>query len=53
MEHPDIGNIRETFVMSQLQNCNYNVAYSKETNFYVEETYSFEIGGKNKKKKQI
>lgn len=48
----DIGNIRETFFFNQLSKKN-KVKASVKTDFYVNEKYSFEIGGKNKKQKQI
>ncbi|MCD4793651.1 MAG: AAA family ATPase [Bacteroidales bacterium] len=46
------GNIRETFFMNQLSTTE-KVIYSKETDFIVNNKYSFEIGGKNKRQKQI
>ncbi len=46
------GNIRETFFFNQLSKKN-NVNASKNTDFYVNEKYSFEIGGKNKSRKQL
>ncbi|MGB0879311.1 MAG: ATP-binding protein [Polaribacter sp.] len=48
----NIGNIRETFFFNQLSKKN-KVKASAKTDFYVNEKYSFEIGGKNKKQKQI
>ncbi len=48
----DIGNIRETFFFNQL-GYKHNVNASKKADFYVDEKYSFEIGGKSKSKKQI
>lgn len=48
----NIGNIRETFFFNQLSKKN-KVKASVKTDFYVNEKYSFEIGGKNKKQKQI
>lgn len=47
-----IGNVRETFFINQLSTTE-NVLYSKQTDFMVNGKYSFEIGGKNKTKKQI
>jgi len=46
------GNIRETFFFNQLSKKN-KVNASKSTDFYVNEKYSFEIGGKNKSRKQL
>ena len=48
----NIGNMREAFFFNQLSKNN-RVNASKKTDFYVNETYSFEIGGKSKAKKQI
>jgi len=58
---PDIGNVRETFFLNQLnnyyvqKNCldNKGIFASKNADFYVEDRYTFEIGGKNKSFKQI
>lgn len=46
------GNIRETFFHNQLKQ-EHNIAASKGVDFIVDENIHFEIGGKNKKKKQI
>lgn len=51
-EKIEIGNVRETFILNQLKK-KYNVFFSTESDFYVENKYTFEIGGKNKKRKQI
>ena len=51
-EKIEIGNVRETFVLNQLKK-KYEVLFSTESDFYVENKYTFEIGGKNKKRKQI
>lgn len=48
----NIGNARETFFANQLRN-NHLVEISNQTDFIVDKKYSFEIGGKNKKKSQI
>ena len=58
---PEMGNVRETFFMNQLDNYymqkNQNMLkgiYASNTgDFYVEDKYTFEIGGKNKSFKQI
>lgn len=49
---PDTGNMRETFVLSQLQ-VRHRVHWPKQGDFSVDDTWLFEIGGKNKSKKQI
>lgn len=50
-ENAEIGNIRETFFMNQLRVID-RVITSPQSDFMVGER-TFEIGGKNKKKKQI
>jgi predicted AAA+ superfamily ATPase len=58
---PNIGNVRETFFMNQLNNYYSNNASfykpgiysSNDADFYLEEKYTFEIGGKNKNFKQV
>ena len=51
-EKIEIGNIRETFILNQLKK-KHDVFFSIESDFYVDNKYTFEIGGKNKKRKQI
>ena len=48
----NIGNIRETFFFNQISVKN-KVNASKITDFYLNEYYLFEIGGKNKTQNQI
>jgi len=48
----DIGSIRETFFFNQLQQVS-AVYAAKNTDFNVDNRYSFELGGKNKKQLQI
>ena len=58
---PNIGNIRETFFLNQMNNYYNNqnnflksgIYASNKGDFFVEEKYTFEIGGKNKDFKQI
>lgn len=45
------GAIRESFFVSQL--FKHNIRYSKQGDYIVDDKYIFEIGGKNKTKKQI
>ncbi|MFA6137266.1 MAG: AAA family ATPase [Sulfurimonas sp.] len=60
-KEPEIGNIRETFFMNQLDNYYSNrllrnddgIFASDKGDFYCEEKYTFEIGGKNKGFEQI
>ena len=49
---PNIGNIRETFFLNQIKQ-QHRVSYNEKVDFTVNETYWFEIGGKNKGKSQI
>ena len=49
---PNIGNIRETFFYNQVSQ-NHKVNYSEIGDFLIDDKYIFEIGGKQKTKKQI
>lgn len=48
----DKENLRETFFFNQLQ-YNHAVFASRTVDFKVDHTYEFEIGGRNKKQKQL
>ncbi len=48
----NIGNIRETFFLNQIIE-KHNVGYSGQGDFFVDDKYTFEIGGKGKSQKQI
>jgi predicted AAA+ superfamily ATPase len=58
---PELGNIRETFFMNQLTNYylqkrmfdTKGVYIATQVDFYLEEKYTCEVGGKNKTFKQI
>lgn len=58
---PDLGNLRETFFVNQVQNYyaqetklnDKGIYASQEGDFYLEEKYTVEVGGKNKSFKQI
>ena len=50
-DEADIGNVRETFFNNQMR-INQEVLASKVSDFEIGE-YTFEVGGKNKKQKQI
>jgi len=60
-KEPNIGNLREIFFVNQLDNYYKNkqslnddgVFSSKQGDFYCEEKYTFEVGGKNKGFQQI
>ena len=49
---PNTGNLRETFFFNQVAKL-HSVRASRQTDFYINEKYSFEIGGKSKQGKQI
>lgn len=51
-EKQNEGSKRETFVLNQLSH-SHNVMFSEESDFYVDSKYTFEVGGNNKKRKQI
>jgi hypothetical protein len=46
------GSLRESFVVNQLKN-KYKVELSYSADFFIEEKFTFEIGGKGKTKRQI
>jgi hypothetical protein len=48
----DIGNLRETFFLSQLTAVS-KIHMPKQGDFFVDNKYTFEVGGKDKSKKQI
>ena len=50
-DEADIGNVRETFFNNQMR-INQEVLASRVSDFEIGE-YTFEVGGKNKKQKQI
>jgi len=49
---PDVGNLRETFVLNQLVNSGHEVQYPKMGDFKLGK-YTFEVGGSKKGSKQI
>lgn len=51
-QKPNIGTVRETFFLSQLQTL-HKVQLPKQGDFYVNDTYTFEVGGKGKGQKQL
>ena len=50
---PNVGNLRETYFYTQLAGGGYRVTYPKAGDFLIDNQYTFEVGGKNKGKKQI
>ena len=52
-EHkPDIGTIRETFILSQLE-VNHRVGFTRFADFLIDDRYTIEVGGPNKTQEQI
>jgi len=51
-ENTNIGNVRETFFVNQFKGL-HEINLSTLADFIIDQTYTFEIGGKNKTKKQI
>lgn len=51
-ENANTGSRRETFVLNQLLH-SHKVDFSEESDFFVDSKYTFEVGRKNKKRKQI
>ncbi len=49
----DIGTIRESLFASCIQNASYPIIVSTQGDFLIDDTYTCEIGGKNKSFKQI
>ncbi|TAE24128.1 MAG: ATP-binding protein [Cytophagales bacterium] len=50
---PNDGTLRETFVANQISNAGYALLLAEQGDFVVENSYTLEVGGKNKKQKQI
>lgn len=51
---PDVGNMRETFVVNQLKNANLEISLPKSGDVFLDAYgITIEIGGKGKNKKQI
>lgn len=52
IENTNIGNVRESFFINQFKGL-HEINLAKTADFLIDKTYTFEIGGKNKTKKQI
>jgi len=48
----DMGNVRETFVLNQLKK-EHDILFAENGDFFVDGKYTFEVGGRNKKRRQI
>jgi predicted AAA+ superfamily ATPase len=51
-ENTNVGNVRETFFLNQFKGL-HEINLSPTADFVIDQTYTFEIGGKNKTQKQI
>ena len=51
--NPDVGTLRESFFSGILLNSGHNITASKKADFFIDEKYTIEVGGKNKKYNQI
>lgn len=51
-ENTNVGNLRETFFLNQFQGL-HTIHLSPEADFIINQKYTFEIGGKNKNRRQI
>lgn len=51
-ENTNIGTVRETFFLNQFKGL-HEINRSEKADFVINKTYTFEIGGKNKTKRQI
>jgi len=51
-ENTEIGTVRETFFFNQMRRV-HQITSSPVSDFLVDEEYTFEVGGKKKKQKQI
>jgi len=50
--NPNIGSLRETFFLNQLSE-SHTITYPENGDFLIDNTFLFEVGGKNKTKRQI
>lgn len=52
-DKPDKGTERETFFLNQVKNAKHNVSLPSAGDFCIDETYTFEVGGRSKTAHQI
>ncbi|MDH5399139.1 MAG: AAA family ATPase [Cyclobacteriaceae bacterium] len=52
-EHPDSGALRETFFYNQLAAAGHRIVLPEKGDFLVDDSFLFEIGGKNKSGQQL
>jgi hypothetical protein len=49
---PSLSNLRETFMIGQLSHVS-DVRYSKQSDFFVDDKYTIEVGGSSKTGEQL
>src|SRR5690606_4914832 len=52
-EKPNPGTLRETVFLNQLRNAGHRVHLAKKADFLIDKTFTFEVGGRNKSRKQL
>lgn len=52
-DNVDKGALREAFFMNQLNNTRHEISLPLKGDFFIDDKYTFEIGGKNKSSKQL
>lgn len=52
-QNPNEGTLRETVMANQLSNAGHRLTLAEQGDFEIDGIYTFEVGGPNKKKKQI
>jgi predicted AAA+ superfamily ATPase len=50
---PEVGTVRETFFINQLESAGHKVNYTEKGDFLIDEKWLIEVGGRNKTQKQI
>lgn len=51
--NPNNGTLRETFIANQISNAGHKLVLADQGDFEIDDRYTLEVGGKNKKQKQI
>lgn len=52
-ENVDKGSLRESFFLNQLLNAGHDISLSSKADFFVDNKFTFEVGGKDKSSRQI
>jgi len=50
---PEVGTVRETFFINQLESAGHKVNYTEKGDFLIDGKWLIEVGGRNKTQKQI